>query len=72
MMRSDSLAAQEFALLRYSITHCAADARPVGLLVIASGDPGLPSGQWDHAAIAHRGEKAEDAAHQDKQEPLPR
>src|SRR5438132_11596187 len=46
VMRSDSLAAQEFALLRYSITHCAADARPVGLLVIASGDPGLPSGQW--------------------------
>jgi putative membrane protein len=46
VMRSDSLATQEFALLRYSITHCAADARPVGLLVIASGDPGLPSGQW--------------------------
>ena len=46
VMRSDSLAAQEFALLRYSITHCAADARPVGLLVIASGDPGVPSGQW--------------------------
>jgi len=34
VMRSDALGAGEFALLRYAIAHCVADARPVALLVV--------------------------------------
>jgi putative membrane protein len=62
VMRSDSLAAQEFALLRYFITHCAADARPVALLVIAPGDPGLPSGQWVEVEGVVSGQEREGSA----------
>ncbi len=34
-IRSDALGEREFALLRYSIAHCVADARPLALLVVA-------------------------------------
>ncbi len=43
---SDRLGVDEFALLRFSIAHCVADARPVGLLVIASGDLVVRADQW--------------------------
>ena len=36
VVRSDALGAGEFALLRYAIAHCVADARPVALLVAAA------------------------------------
>jgi len=44
--RSDEFGPGEFALLRYAIAHCVADARPVALLVVASGDPDLEADQW--------------------------
>jgi uncharacterized repeat protein (TIGR03943 family) len=44
--RSDSLQPNEFVLLRYSIAHCVADARPVGLLVVARDPVDLPTDQW--------------------------
>jgi uncharacterized repeat protein (TIGR03943 family) len=45
-LRSDTLGRGEFALLRYSIVHCVADARPVVLLVVAPLAPPLPADQW--------------------------
>jgi uncharacterized repeat protein (TIGR03943 family) len=45
-LRSEELGDGEFALLRYSIAHCVADARPVGLLVIASGEREIPVDRW--------------------------
>jgi len=46
VMRSDELGAGEFALLRYAIAHCVADARPIALLVSAPSPRELPLGQW--------------------------
>jgi uncharacterized repeat protein (TIGR03943 family) len=43
---SDGLGEREFALLRYSITHCVADARPLALLVVAPRDPAVTADQW--------------------------
>lgn len=43
---SDALASNEFVLLRYSIVHCVADARPVGLLVQAPPDGSWSDDQW--------------------------
>jgi uncharacterized repeat protein (TIGR03943 family) len=40
------LGEREFALLRYSIAHCVADARPLALLVVASGDATVALDQW--------------------------
>jgi len=37
--RGDSLVAGEFMLLRYSVVHCVADARPIGVLVLADASP---------------------------------
>jgi putative membrane protein len=45
-LRSEALGEGEFALLRYSVAHCVADARPVALLVVASGDPAVAVDQW--------------------------
>ncbi len=42
--RSDDLPPREFALLRYSIVHCVADARPVALLVVVA--PDLAPAEW--------------------------
>jgi putative membrane protein len=44
--RSESLEPNEFVLLRYSIAHCVADARPVGLLVVARDTVDVPTDQW--------------------------
>jgi uncharacterized repeat protein (TIGR03943 family) len=46
VMTSDALGAGEFALLRYAIAHCVADARPVALLVVASTLPAGRPDQW--------------------------
>ncbi len=46
VVRNDALDGNEFALLRYSIVHCVADAIPVGLLVVTPGDPGVQSDGW--------------------------
>jgi uncharacterized repeat protein (TIGR03943 family) len=46
VMRSDALRAGEFALLRYAIAHCVADARPVALLVVAPTPPEVQPDQW--------------------------
>jgi uncharacterized repeat protein (TIGR03943 family) len=46
MTSSDALGAGEFALLRYAIAHCVADARPVALLVVASTPPDVRPDQW--------------------------
>jgi putative membrane protein len=46
VVRNDALGGNEFALLRYSIVHCVADAIPVGLLVVTPGDPGVASDGW--------------------------
>jgi putative membrane protein len=45
-MRSDALEAGEFAVLRYAIVHCVADARPVALLVVAPASVNIQSDQW--------------------------
>lgn len=45
-LRGEGLGEREFALLRYSIVHCVADARPLALLVVASGDPPVAADQW--------------------------
>ena len=37
---------REFVLLRYSIVHCVADARPLALLVVGSGDRTVALDQW--------------------------
>ncbi len=44
--RSDALAPNELALLRYAIAHCVADARPLALLVIVPGAVDLAADQW--------------------------
>jgi len=44
-LRSEALGEREFALLRYSIAHCVADARPLALLVVSWGDP-VAVDQW--------------------------
>jgi putative membrane protein len=44
--RSDALEPNQFVLLRYSIVHCVADARPVALLVAAAADGGWATDQW--------------------------
>jgi uncharacterized repeat protein (TIGR03943 family) len=46
VMTSDALEAGEFAVLRYAIVHCVADARPVALLVVAPAPVNMPSDQW--------------------------
>ena len=46
VMRSDALGASEFALLRYAIAHCVADARPVALLVTGATLPDVRLDQW--------------------------
>lgn len=43
---SAALESDEFALLRYAIAHCVADARPLGLLVVAPGRAMGPTDQW--------------------------
>ncbi len=45
-LRTEALGEREFALLRYSIAHCVADARPLALLVVAAGDPVVAADQW--------------------------
>ncbi len=44
--RADSFAPNELALLRYAIAHCVADARPLGLFVIANAEASWPADQW--------------------------
>jgi uncharacterized repeat protein (TIGR03943 family) len=44
--RSDALAPNELALLRYAIAHCVADARPIALLVVGAGALDLADDQW--------------------------
>ena len=46
VVRNGTLGSNEFALLRYSLVHCVADAVPVGLLVVTSLDPGVASDGW--------------------------
>jgi putative membrane protein len=46
VMRSDALEAGEFALLRYAMVHCVADARPVVLLVVTPASPDVQPDQW--------------------------
>jgi len=46
VMRSDALEAGEFAVLRYAIVHCVADARPVALLVVGPASVNVRSDQW--------------------------
>jgi uncharacterized repeat protein (TIGR03943 family) len=45
-IRDESLRTNEFALLRYAITHCVADARPLALLVTGAGDRAVRANQW--------------------------
>jgi uncharacterized repeat protein (TIGR03943 family) len=45
-IRDESLGANEFALLRYAITHCVADARPLALLVTSARDRAVRADQW--------------------------
>ena len=44
--RSDALAPNRLALLRYAIAHCVADARPLALLVVGAGALDLAEDQW--------------------------
>lgn len=44
-LRGGSLGTSEFALLRYLIAHCVADARPLALLVVAGERP-VAADQW--------------------------
>jgi uncharacterized repeat protein (TIGR03943 family) len=44
--RSESLGVDEIALVRYTIAHCVADARPLGLLVITPDVDHLATDQW--------------------------
>jgi uncharacterized repeat protein (TIGR03943 family) len=44
--RSDALAPNELALLRYAIAHCVADARPLALLVVGADALDLAEDQW--------------------------
>jgi uncharacterized repeat protein (TIGR03943 family) len=43
---SEDLGSDELGLLRYSIAHCVADARPLGLLVVARDDATWATDQW--------------------------
>ncbi len=45
-LRPDDLGAGEFALLRYAIAHCVADARPLALLVTVPAAQMPPRDQW--------------------------
>ena len=45
-LRAEVLGSGEFALLRYAIAHCVADARPLALLVATPGDRALVADQW--------------------------
>ena len=44
--RGDSLREDELAVVRFSIAHCVADARPVALLVVAGGRQAPAVDQW--------------------------
>ena len=44
--RSNDLEPNEFVLLRYSIAHCVADARPIALLVVAPGAAAWRTDTW--------------------------
>jgi putative membrane protein len=46
VVTSDALEAGAFAVLRYAMAHCVADARPVALLVIGPAPPSLRPDQW--------------------------
>ena len=46
VLHDDPLQRREFALLRYPIVHCVADARPVVLLVIAPDDTNPSPDSW--------------------------
>jgi uncharacterized repeat protein (TIGR03943 family) len=46
VVRGDSLPADQFVLLRYSIVHCVADAQPVGLLVHLPPGMAATSNDW--------------------------
>jgi putative membrane protein len=59
---SQALAQDEFALLRFSIAHCVADARPIGLLIVAPGQVSWTTDQWVRvegvlASREHNGER---------------
>jgi uncharacterized repeat protein (TIGR03943 family) len=45
-LHGEGFGEREFVLLRYSIAHCVDDARPLALLVVASGDPTVAADQW--------------------------
>jgi len=45
-IRDESLRTNEFAVLRYAITHCVADARPLALLVTGAADRAVRANQW--------------------------
>ena len=45
-LHDGSLGDRELALLRYSITHCVADARPIALLVVGPDDRAPSADQW--------------------------
>ena len=44
--RADTFRDDELAVVRFSIAHCVADARPVALLVVAGGRQGPAVDQW--------------------------
>jgi uncharacterized repeat protein (TIGR03943 family) len=46
VLRGDGFGREEFALLRYSIVHCVAHARPIVLLVVGSTATALSADQW--------------------------
>jgi len=46
VMTSGALEPGEFAILRYAIVHCVADARPVALLVVGAPPITTPADQW--------------------------
>jgi uncharacterized repeat protein (TIGR03943 family) len=46
VMTSSALEPSEFAVVRYAIVHCVADARPVALLVVAPAPVTVQSDQW--------------------------
>jgi len=45
-IRDENLGATELALLRYAITHCVADARPLALLITGVRDRVVRADQW--------------------------
>jgi len=45
-LRTEDLGERGFALLRYAIAHCVADAQPVALLVVTPGTLEFPADQW--------------------------